>query len=171
VDYRLLFTQRALDDLSEIVGHIAQDDDETASCFDEALLDHVDLLGRFPRMGNATGRRSRVRKLVQSPILVTTKSRRSVWLRFFIFAMGRASRRNSKGPIPSRKRDNDAPRMLNIASELLVRLSEQMGRVRFAVAAERRGGARGELRSTAGQAKAKLKHALPLFQTLMQSAR
>ena len=63
MDYRLLFTQRALDDLSEIVGHIAQDDGE-------ALLDHVDLLGRFPRMGNATRKRPRVRKLVHSPILV-----------------------------------------------------------------------------------------------------
>ena len=70
MDYRLLFTQRALSDLSEIVGHIAQDDDEVASRFGEALLDHVDLLGRFPRMGNAIRKRPRVRKLVHSPILV-----------------------------------------------------------------------------------------------------
>ena len=70
MDYRLLFTQRALSDLSEIVGHIAQDDDAVASRFGEALLDHVDLLGRFPRMGNTTRKRSRVRKLVHSPILV-----------------------------------------------------------------------------------------------------
>jgi hypothetical protein len=35
VDYRLLFTQRALNDLSEIVGHIARDDEETASRFGE----------------------------------------------------------------------------------------------------------------------------------------
>jgi hypothetical protein len=33
VDYGLLFTQRPLNDLSEIVGHIAQDDDEAASRF------------------------------------------------------------------------------------------------------------------------------------------
>jgi plasmid stabilization system protein ParE len=70
VDYRLLFTQRALSDLSEIVGHIAQDDDEAASRFGKALLDHVDLLGRFPRVGNTTRKKSRVRKLVHSPILV-----------------------------------------------------------------------------------------------------
>jgi plasmid stabilization system protein ParE len=70
VDYRLLFTQRALSDLSEIVGHLARDDEEVASRFGEALLDHVDLLGRFPHMGNTTRRRSRVRKLVHSPILV-----------------------------------------------------------------------------------------------------
>ena len=70
MDYRLLFTQRALSDLSEIVGHIAQGDDEAASRFGKALLDHVDLLGRFPRMGNTTRKKSRVRKLVHSPILV-----------------------------------------------------------------------------------------------------
>jgi plasmid stabilization system protein ParE len=70
VDYRLLFTQRALGGLSEVVGRIAQDDDEAASRFGKALLDHVDLLGRFPRMGNTIRKRSRVRKLVHTPILV-----------------------------------------------------------------------------------------------------
>ena len=70
MDYHLLFTQRALDDLSEIMAHIAEDDHEVASRFGEALLDHVDLLARFPRMGNTTRKRSRVRKLVHSPILV-----------------------------------------------------------------------------------------------------
>jgi plasmid stabilization system protein ParE len=52
------------------MGHIAQDDDEAASRFGEALLDHVDLLGLFPSMGNTIRKRSRVRKLVHSPILV-----------------------------------------------------------------------------------------------------
>jgi plasmid stabilization system protein ParE len=51
VDYRLLFTQRALNDLSGIVGHIADDDGEAATRFGEALLDHVDLLGTVPTHG------------------------------------------------------------------------------------------------------------------------
>jgi len=34
------------------------------------LLDHVDLLKRFPRLGASTPKRSRVRKLAHSPILV-----------------------------------------------------------------------------------------------------
>jgi plasmid stabilization system protein ParE len=70
VDYRVFFTQRAPGDLSEIVGHIAQDDAEAASRFGGALLNHVDLLGRFPRMGSTIRKRSRVRKLAHSPILV-----------------------------------------------------------------------------------------------------
>jgi plasmid stabilization system protein ParE len=59
-----------LNDLSDIVGHIALDDGEAASRFGSALLDHIDLLRRFPRMANAVHKRSRVRKLVHSPILV-----------------------------------------------------------------------------------------------------
>jgi plasmid stabilization system protein ParE len=70
VDYRILFTQRALNDLAEIIGHIAEDDGEAAMRFGSALLDHVDLLSRFPRMGGAIRKRSRVRKLQHSPVLV-----------------------------------------------------------------------------------------------------
>ena len=70
MDYRLFFTQRALGDLAEIIGYIAEDDDEAALRFGSALLDHVDLLSRFPRMAGTLRRRSRVRKLVHSPILV-----------------------------------------------------------------------------------------------------
>jgi plasmid stabilization system protein ParE len=51
VDYRLLFTQRALNDLAEIIGHIAEEDDDAASRFGNALLDHVDLLTRFSPHG------------------------------------------------------------------------------------------------------------------------
>jgi plasmid stabilization system protein ParE len=70
VDYRILFTQRALDDLAEILGHIAEDDSEAASRFGNALLDHVDLLTRFPRMGGTVRKRSRVRNLQHSPVVV-----------------------------------------------------------------------------------------------------
>lgn len=70
MDYRLLYTQRALSDLAEIIGHIAEDDDEAASRFGKSLLDHVDLLTDFPRMGGTIRKRSRVRKLLHSPILV-----------------------------------------------------------------------------------------------------
>jgi plasmid stabilization system protein ParE len=75
VDYRLLFTQRALDDLAEIIRHIAEDDAEVASRFGTALLDHVDLLVRFPRMGETLRKRSRVRKLLHSPVLVYYQAR------------------------------------------------------------------------------------------------
>jgi plasmid stabilization system protein ParE len=70
VDYRLLYTQKALNDLAEIVGHIAEDDSASASRFGSSLLDHIDLLTRFPRMGALIRKRPQVRKLVHSPVLV-----------------------------------------------------------------------------------------------------
>jgi plasmid stabilization system protein ParE len=51
VDYTLRYTKKALSDLDEIIGRIAEDDDEAASRFGGSLLDHIDLLARFPRMG------------------------------------------------------------------------------------------------------------------------
>ena len=68
MDYQLLYTQRALKDLAEIIGHLAEDDADAASRFGNSLLDHVGLLTRW--MGGVTEKRSRVRKLVHSPILV-----------------------------------------------------------------------------------------------------
>jgi plasmid stabilization system protein ParE len=70
VDFRLLFTQRALNDLADVIGHIAEDDPEAAERFGNSLLDHVELLTRFPRMGSLIRKRARVRKLSHSPILV-----------------------------------------------------------------------------------------------------
>jgi plasmid stabilization system protein ParE len=70
VDHLLIYTERALKDLAEIIGVITRDDGEAAARFGSALLDHVELLGRFPLMGRAIQSGSPVRKLVHSPILV-----------------------------------------------------------------------------------------------------
>jgi toxin ParE1/3/4 len=70
VDYRLVYTKKALNDLAEIIGHIAEDDAQNASRFGNSLLAHVELLARFPRMGGAIRKRPLVRKLLHSPFLV-----------------------------------------------------------------------------------------------------
>lgn len=70
MDYRLLYTQRSLNDLAEIFSLAAEDDAAAASRFGKGLLDHVELLARYPRMGAVTRKRPHVRKLVHSPILV-----------------------------------------------------------------------------------------------------
>jgi plasmid stabilization system protein ParE len=44
VDFRVLFTQKALKDLAEIIGHIAEDGADAASRFGNSLLEHIDLL-------------------------------------------------------------------------------------------------------------------------------
>lgn len=56
--------------LAEIIGHIAEDDGKSAARFGSTLLDHIELLIRFPRMGGTIRERSKVGKLSHSPILV-----------------------------------------------------------------------------------------------------
>jgi len=70
VDYRLLYTQRSLNDLADLFRPAAEDDAAAASRFGKGLLDHLELLARFPRMGAVIRKRPRVRKLIHSPILV-----------------------------------------------------------------------------------------------------
>jgi plasmid stabilization system protein ParE len=70
VDYRLLYTQKALNDLAEIVGHIAEDDVEAGHGFGSSLIEHGRLLTRFPHMGGLIRKRNHVRKLLHSPFLV-----------------------------------------------------------------------------------------------------
>jgi plasmid stabilization system protein ParE len=55
------------------MGYIAEDDAEVASRFGTSLLEHVDLLTRFPRLGSVVRKRSRVRKLLHSPMLVYSR--------------------------------------------------------------------------------------------------
>ena len=70
MDYRLVYTQKALANLAEIIGHIAEDDAQAASRFGNSLVSHVELLARFPRMGGLIRRRTVVRKLLHSPFLI-----------------------------------------------------------------------------------------------------
>jgi plasmid stabilization system protein ParE len=96
VDYRLLYTQRSLGDLADIIGHIAEDDTEAASRFGNSLLDQIELLTRFPRMGSSIRKRSRVRKLLHSPILVYYQIREtSTLLKYFTFDTPQGNPRDS----------------------------------------------------------------------------
>lgn len=70
MDYRLIYSQRSLADLEALIGHIAVDDAAAASRFGSSLLDHIELLTRFPRIGGVTRKRAHIRKLLHSPILV-----------------------------------------------------------------------------------------------------
>jgi toxin ParE1/3/4 len=70
VDYRVVYTKRALADLAEIIGYIADDSADAASAFGEALIDHIELLAQFPQIGDLIGQRSKVRRLLHSPVIV-----------------------------------------------------------------------------------------------------
>lgn len=95
MDYRVFYTQRSLSDLADIISHIAEDDAEAASRFGDSLLDHIELLARFPRMGSSIRKRARVRKLSHSPVLVYYQIREDKHL-IEILHLRRASRKSPK---------------------------------------------------------------------------
>ena len=68
--YTILFTEDALLDLESILNFIGADKPEAAERFGTALLDHVDLLENFPRLGVPVPRRPGVRKILHSPVRV-----------------------------------------------------------------------------------------------------
>lgn len=70
MDYHIVYTQRALGDLAEIIRYIAEDNREAATRFGNSLLDHIEMLQRYPRMGSTIRERGNVRRLVHSPIVV-----------------------------------------------------------------------------------------------------
>jgi plasmid stabilization system protein ParE len=70
MDYRLLCTSRALADLAELISPIAEDDGAAARRFGGSLLDSVELLWRFPRMGGLIRKRVLLRKPAHRPVVV-----------------------------------------------------------------------------------------------------
>jgi plasmid stabilization system protein ParE len=69
MDFRVFYTKRSLNDLAAIVEQIARDDTGAASRFSTALLEHIELLAIFPRMGAPLRTQPRERQLVHSPII------------------------------------------------------------------------------------------------------
>ena len=68
--YKILFTEDSLRDLESILNSIRADKPEAAERFGIALLNHVDLLENFPRLGGPIKKRPGVRKMLHSPIRV-----------------------------------------------------------------------------------------------------
>ena len=70
MDYRVRFTEASLKDLRSLIDYICKDSAAAAERFGTALLDHVNLLERFPKLGSPVPRRAGVRKLLHSPIRI-----------------------------------------------------------------------------------------------------
>ena len=68
--YKILFTEDALVDLEIILDYIRSDNPEAANRFGTALLNHVELLQSFPRIGVLVPRRPGIRKLLHTPVRV-----------------------------------------------------------------------------------------------------
>jgi toxin ParE1/3/4 len=81
VDYEVILTEPARDDLREIVAFIAQDNPQAAVTFRDRLIAETETLVRFPQRGRLMRRRGNVRKLVCRPYLIlyrVAESRRTV---------------------------------------------------------------------------------------------
>ena len=63
--YKILFTEDALVDLEIILDYIRVDNPSAAERFGTALLNHVELLQIFPRIGVPVPRRRGVRKILR----------------------------------------------------------------------------------------------------------
>jgi plasmid stabilization system protein ParE len=67
VAYKTLFTEDALVDLEILLDYIRADDPAAAERFGTALLNHVELLQKSPRIGVPVSKRRAVRK---SPVRI-----------------------------------------------------------------------------------------------------
>lgn len=109
MDYRLLFTQRALNDLAEIIAYIAQDDPEAASRFGDSLLDHIELLTRFRRWETSSDNvRACANYNTARSRFITGFARISGSSKCSTYAMGQDLFRSSK-PVTTSKRLVSAP--------------------------------------------------------------
>jgi toxin ParE1/3/4 len=70
LEYKILYTYAALIGLDEIVEFIHKDNPAAAERFGDALLNHVDLLTVFPRIGAPVARRPGIRKILHTPVWI-----------------------------------------------------------------------------------------------------
>ena len=95
MDYEVILTEPARDDLREIVAFIAQDNPQAAVTFRDRLIAEAETLVRLPHRGRLMRRRGNVRKLVCRSYLILyriAESRRTVEiLRFWHGARGTPS--------------------------------------------------------------------------------
>ena len=68
--YKIFFTEDALVDLEILLDYIRTDNIVAARRFGTALLNHVELLQQFPRLGVLVPDRPGIRKMFHSPIRI-----------------------------------------------------------------------------------------------------
>jgi plasmid stabilization system protein ParE len=70
VAHKILYAEDALIELELILDYIRADDPAAAERFGTSLLNHVELLQRFPRIGVPVRERAGIRKLHHTPLRV-----------------------------------------------------------------------------------------------------
>ena len=70
MDFQVRITQAALGDFEEILEYSWINFPDAAERFGNAILNHIDLLKRFPFIGSPVTHHPGVRRLVHTPILI-----------------------------------------------------------------------------------------------------
>ena len=70
MDYKIILSPQAMDDIEAIVRRIAKDNPVAAERVGYALLDRVMILGSFPFLGSPVPRKRGIRKLVSYPYVI-----------------------------------------------------------------------------------------------------
>lgn len=70
MDFAVIFSPAALDDLEQIVTHVAQNSSVEAERLGHRLLDQAETLCRLPHRGGNVVQRPGVRKLILRPYII-----------------------------------------------------------------------------------------------------
>ena len=70
MDWQIIFSPQALQDLAKVVTYIAQQDPIAAEKVGHALIDRVLILERFPYLGSPFRLRDGVRRLISKPYVI-----------------------------------------------------------------------------------------------------
>ena len=73
--FRIRYTEPAIAHLKEILACSWASFPETTEQFGKALLDHIDLLERFPYIGGKVPGRPGIRQLTHTPVIVDDRVR------------------------------------------------------------------------------------------------
>ncbi len=68
--FKIILTERSLNDLEDILDYIGADNPEAAARFGEALLKHTEMLAIFPHIGALVNQREKVRKVLHTPVRI-----------------------------------------------------------------------------------------------------
>lgn len=77
MDFQIRITETALAEFADILAYSWANFPATAERFGNSILNHIDLLKRFPHIGSPVRGRPGVRQLVHTPILIYYRAHES----------------------------------------------------------------------------------------------
>jgi toxin ParE1/3/4 len=70
VAFKVIFSEQSLNDLEDILDYISVDSPEAAARFGNDLLNHIELLAAFPRMGTPLPHALGIRNILHTPVRI-----------------------------------------------------------------------------------------------------